>query len=81
MFDTARYQPTRVCAAASGFSILRFGTAKGTLVRPMPSSIGDSVFGSGTNSAIKVGPTLRCSQAVGLPDASMPASRCSTDTV
>ena len=57
----------RVCAAASGFSTRRLGTAKGTLASPMPSSIGDSVFGSGMNSAISVGPTLRCSQATGLP--------------
>ena len=81
MFDTARYQPMRVCAAASGFSTRMLGTAKGTLASPMPSSIGDSVFGSGMNSAISVGPTLRCSQATGLPLASSPASRCSTETV
>ncbi len=81
MFDTARYQPMRVCAAASGFSTRMLGTANGTLASPMPSSIGDSVFGSGMNSAISVGPTLRCSQATGLPLASSPASRRSTETV
>src|SRR6267378_4214224 len=47
MFETDRYQPMRVCASASGFSMRRFGIRNGTLTRPMPSSGGCSCFGSG----------------------------------
>ena len=71
----------RVCAAASGFSIRRLAIAKGVLTRPMPSSIGNSCFGSGAKIDAMVGAALRCSHATGLPPASSPASSRSTETV
>jgi hypothetical protein len=44
MLDTARNQPMRVCAAASGFSMRTLGIANGTLITPMPSSSACSFF-------------------------------------
>ena len=55
--------------------------ANGTLMTPMPSSNGASFFAAALKVEMMVGATLRCSQATGLPWASTPASRCSTDTV
>jgi hypothetical protein len=81
MFDTERNQPMRVCASASGFSMRTLGIAKGTLITPMPSSSGASFLAPATKVERRVGATLRCIQATGLPCASSPASRCSTDTV
>ena len=81
MFETDRNQPIRVWAVASGFSMRTFGIANGTLMTPMPSSNGASCFAAGSNVETMVGATLRCSQATGLPCASTPASRCSTETV
>ena len=81
MFETDRNQPIRVWAVDSGFSMRTLGMANGTLMTPIPSSKGASFFAAGLNVEMMVGATLRCSQATGLPRASTPASRCSTDTV
>ena len=81
MFDTERNQPMRVCAIASGFSMRMLGMAKGTLITPMPSSQLASDLAPASNVDTIVGATLRCSHATGMPLASTPASRCSTDTV
>lgn len=81
MLDTGRNQPMRVCAVASGFSMRTLGIANGTLMTPMPSSSACSFFAPSTKVEKMVGATLRCIQATGLPCASTPASRCSTNTV
>ena len=81
MFETDRNQPMRVCATASGFSMRMLGMANGTLMTPMASSRGASFLASGLKVEKIVGAAVRCSHATGLPCASTPASRCSTDTV
>ena len=81
MLETDRNQPMRVCASASGFSMRTLGIANGTLMTPMPSSSAASFLAPATKVEKIVGATLRCIQATGLPCASSPASRCSTETV
>ncbi len=81
MLETDRNHPIRVCASASGFSTLMLGMAKGISTAPIASSNAPSCLAFGANSDPMVGATVRCSQAIGLPEPSRPASRRSTDTV
>ena len=82
MFDTERNQPMRVCASASGFSMRMLGIANGTLIdAPCPARTAPRASAPATKCETMVGATLRCSHATGLPCASSPASRCSTETV
>jgi len=64
MLETERNQPTRVCAATSGFSTRMLGMAKGTSTAPMLSSEGASCLGSGAKSAPMVGATVGATVAV-----------------
>ncbi|MCY1246057.1 hypothetical protein D9M72_592570 [compost metagenome] len=81
MFDTERYQPTRVCTVASGFSKRMLGIAYAMLVKPMPSSNAASWFMPGANNAVMLGATVRCNQPDGRPSLFRLALRYSADTV
>ncbi len=70
----------RVCASACGFSIRTLGMANGMSIRPIAISQSASCFGSGAKMEMMVGAALRCSQDVGLPASSKPASSRSIET-
>ena len=81
IFETARNQPMRVCAAASGFSHCILAISNGISISPMPSSNGASCTALAANVEAMVGATLRCRQAITLPLLSRPASIRSAETV
>ena len=76
MLLTERYQPTRIMASASPFSIRRFGTPSyGVSMSPSPYSIGCPVRTAGAQRAMSDGQAPQWCHAVTRPDGSSPAFR------